>query len=104
MKLKEIVEAGLIYVSLIGLANIANIGTQKIDEYNIRRSGDRIELSPAPSREGILGGLTLVDEDGDRIPDKKYGTSGTPLRGSFRYEVPVTELDRQVFYYITSKL
>ncbi len=79
------------------------MGTQRIDGYHVRRTGAQIELS-SPSREGMLGGFVLVDENGDRIPDRKYGVFGTPLRVSFRYELPVTEIDRQVFSDITSKL
>ena len=97
MTLKMIVGAGIIYAGLLGLASI---GTQKVDEYLVRKTMDgQTILLPAPGYSNAV----LVDENSDGLLDRKYTTIAS-RQGLFTHDLLITEQDRKVFSDITSKL
>ncbi len=98
MTLKKIIVWEIAYA---GLLAVASIGTQRVDGYLVRKTIDgQTMLSPAPNY-GNSG--VLVDNNNDGILDRKY-TIVASRQGLHIHDLPITDQDRQVFSYVTSKL
>ena len=90
--MRLILAAAVVYVTLV-------VGpVKRIGEYTTNRFGGARELWGP----GIAG--KLVDDNNDRLPDRKYLTVGGGVHGCVGIERPITEQDKQLFYDIVLQL
>lgn len=106
MRLKEYIKEGLV---TIGLVSIFYGGPQLAEKYMPTQLTQRVEYQPMYPRATDKStvafdlGASLVDENGDGSPDRKTRVAAS-RQGFHRWNLPITERDKQLFKDLTSRL
>ena len=106
LTLKECIKDGL---KVIGLVSICYLGPELAEKYIPAQYMQRAEYQPsyprARDKSNVEVGLgaSLVDDDGDGSPDRKTQVLAS-RQGFHRWNLPITERDKQIFKDLTSGL